>query len=293
MKPTREVKTEQPSQRLLDSRADKKKMSRFLVYARNSLCLALSFFPALLSRKENVVLTYHSVSLDGGFQTVAPRDFIRQMEYLKSNYSIVPLAEVLNYVGKAESSARRFAAITFDDGYQDFYLNVYPFLCKHKLPATVFVATDYVGRNWPFVECNPKVLTWGQIEEISNNNVEIGAHTVTHPNLKERTPEEAEQEVVRSKKEIERHLRRKVSFFSYPFSRYTNKTLNIVKNAGFEAGFGGTGTIQKNSCLFTLNRIQVDRSISFLQFRARLTKAVDWSIRVEQSARTLLRRPQI
>lgn len=285
--------TEQLPQRLSDSWTRNVKMSNLSRYGRNFLCLALSFFPMLLSQKEIVILTYHSVSLDSGFHTVEPKDFIRQMEYLKSNYAIVSLAEVLDCIGKEGRPARRMVSITFDDGYQDFYLNVYPFLRKHKLPATVFVATGYVGKEWPFVESHPKILTWEQIEEISNNNIEIGAHTVTHPNLQQKKPEEAIREITKSKEELEKHLRRTVRFFSYPFGRYTNQILEIVDNAGFEAGVGGGGTVQEDACLFTLNRVQVDRSITFLQFRAHLTKAVDWSRKIEQTTRILLRRPQV
>jgi peptidoglycan/xylan/chitin deacetylase (PgdA/CDA1 family) len=38
------------------------------------------------------------------------------MEYLKSNYAIVPLGEVLECIGKEERPARRMVSITFDDG---------------------------------------------------------------------------------------------------------------------------------------------------------------------------------
>jgi peptidoglycan/xylan/chitin deacetylase (PgdA/CDA1 family) len=290
---TREVMTEQLPQRFLDSWAHNERVFSLSRYAWNSLCLALSLFPALLSQKEIVILSYHSVGLDSDFRTVEPKDFIRQMEYLKSNYAIVPLAEVLECIGKEERPARRMVSITFDDGYQDFYLNVYPFLRKNKLPATVFVATGYVGKEWPFVESHPKILTWEQIEEISNHNIEIGAHTVTHPNLQQEKPEKVEHEIMKSKEEIEKHLRRTVRFFSYPFGSYTNQIVEIVENAGFEAAVGGLGTIQESASLFTLNRVQVDRSISFLQFKAHLTKAVDWSGKIEQTVKTLLRRPTV
>jgi len=212
------------------------------------------------------------------------------MEYLNDNCVIVPLAEVLEYVGKERDPEEKIVSITFDDGYQDFYLTAYPFLRRYNLPATVFIATGYVGGRWPFVEGHPKMLTWKQIEEISNNNIEIGAHSVTHPNLQEEASENVEFEIAKSKQEIERHLRKTVRFFSYPFGRYTSKITEIVEQAGFEAGVCGRGTVQKDSGIFNLNRVQVDSSITFLQFRAQLTEAVDWSRKIEQSARMVLGR---
>jgi peptidoglycan/xylan/chitin deacetylase (PgdA/CDA1 family) len=134
------------------------------------------------------------------------------------------------------------------------------------------------------------MLTWNEIEEISNNNIEIGAHTVTHPNLQEEKLSKAELEVMESKREIENHLRRVVRYFSYPFGRYTDRILEIVENSGFEAAVGGRGSVHEGSCVFSLNRVQIDRSVCFPQFTARLTKGVDWSEKIEQMIRTLLRK---
>ena len=278
------------SQRLLASLARDERISNFSRHAKSFLCLTLSLVSTFSSQKEIVILTYHSIGLDGEFCTVEPNEFARQMEYLKSNCAIVPLAKVLETIRKEERPSKKMVSITFDDGYQDFYINAYPFFRKHKLPATVFVATGYVGKEWPLVKSHPKMLTWDQVEEISENNIEIGAHTTTHPNLQQMNPREAENEIMKSKEEIEKHLGRTVRFFSYPFGSYTKQILTIVENVGFEAAVGGVGTVHKGSDIFTLNRVQIDRPVCFLQFRARLTKGVDWSKEMEQIIRMLLKR---
>jgi peptidoglycan/xylan/chitin deacetylase (PgdA/CDA1 family) len=227
--------------------------------------------------------------MNSDFHTVKPKEFTRQMECIERNYAIVPLAEVLKYISnERKGSARRMVSVTFDDGYQDFYTNAYPFFLERKLPATVFITTYYVGKDWPFVEPHLEMLTWKQIEEISLNNIEIGAHTVTHPNLRQMKLEEAEHQIVKSKEEIEKHLGRPVRFFSYPFGGYTDQVLKTVENAGFEGGVGGFGTVRNASHPFTLNRVQIDSSISYLQFQARLTKAVDWSAKIEQAVKKML-----
>jgi peptidoglycan/xylan/chitin deacetylase (PgdA/CDA1 family) len=245
--------------------------------------------PTLLSRSENVILTYHSIGFDGIFDTVELKDFIRQLDYLKKNYMIVPLVEMLKCIGARATHAKRMVSITFDDGYQDFYQVVFPLLRKNNLPATVFVATDYVGKEWPFVSNHPKMLTWEQINEISNNNIEIGAHTLSHPNLQKKRLEDADCEIRKSKEEIEKHIDRRVNFFSYPFGRCRPEIVDIVKSAGFKGGVGGKGTIQKDAQIFVLNRIQVDSSISFMLFKARLTKAVDMIAMIEEPAQKLLK----
>jgi peptidoglycan/xylan/chitin deacetylase (PgdA/CDA1 family) len=261
---------------------------KFLRFLRDSLCLTLSFVPTL-SRSENVILTYHSISSDGVFDTVEPKDFIRQLEYLKKNYMIVPLVEMLKCNGRRAKHAKRMVSITFDDGYQDFYQAVYTLLRKDNLPATVFVATNYVGEKWPFVDNHPKMLTWEQINEISNNNIEIGAHTLSHPNLQKKKLEDAEYEIKKSKEEIEKHIGKPIHFFSYPFGRYKPKIADMVKSAGFKGGVGGMGTIQKDGQIFVLNRVQVDSSVSFMLFKARLTKAVDMVKLIEEDAKMILK----
>jgi peptidoglycan/xylan/chitin deacetylase (PgdA/CDA1 family) len=266
-----------------------KMIQKFIRFTRNSLCLTFSFLPTLLSRRENVILTYHSISLDGTFCTVKPKDFVSQLEYLKKNYNIVPLVEMLKCLGTRAKHDKRQVSITFDDGYQDFYLNVYPLLRKNNLPATVFVATDYVGKEWPFVENHPKMLTWEQIEEISKCNVEIGAHTITHPNLQVKNLEEAEYEIRKSKEEIEKHISTSAKFFSYPFGRHNPEIVDITKFAGFKGAVGGIGTLQKDSNIFVLNRIQVDSSVSFMLFKARLTKATEMLSLIEEPAKNLVK----
>jgi peptidoglycan/xylan/chitin deacetylase (PgdA/CDA1 family) len=137
------------------------------------------------------------------------------------------------------------------------------------------------------------MLFWSEILEIAGNNIEIGAHTITHPNLQEEDSEEAEYEIVKSKSKLEERLRKTVRFFSYPFGRHNHQIREIVRDSGFEGAVGGTGTLSTGSCVFALNRVQIDRSISFLQFRVHLTKAADWSREIEQTIRALLRRRQV
>lgn len=138
------------SQKTLNSSTNNNLIYRFIRSTRNTLCLTLSLLPTLLSRSENVILTYHSIGKNNIFNTVEPQNFIRQLEYLKKNYIIVPLSTILEFIDTGVRPAKRMVSITFDDGFLDFYQNVYPLLRKDNLPATVFVATDYIGKEWVF-----------------------------------------------------------------------------------------------------------------------------------------------
>lgn len=248
---------------------------------RKAILLALAFLSKLSFQHEIVVLMYHSIDSTNGRHTVDPKKFRCQLEYLKSNYAIVTLNEILGFIQGSRELPRRAASITFDDGYHSFFSNVYPYISRCSLPATVFVTTGHVDREGPFDDSNPKMLTWDEIEEMSRNRIEIGAHTVTHPNLQAISLKEAKKEIEESKKEIEKHTRKSVDFFSYPFGKFTPEIMAAVKSLGFKAAVGGGGTIRKNARVFALNRIQVDSSVSFVLFKAQLTRAVDWYKRLE------------
>lgn len=64
---------------------------------------------------------------------------------------------------------------------------------------------------------------------------EIGAHTASHPILPNVSLQEQEQEIGRSKRDLEKILRRKITSFSYPHGAYTDKTVQIVENLKFQA----------------------------------------------------------
>jgi hypothetical protein len=89
-----------------------------------------------------LVLLYHKVIKNPGFD-LWWRTFDLQIKILKSTYKIVSLDEVLDCVinGKCQKNA---VAITFDDGYADNYIYAYPILKKHKVKATLFLATSRV-----------------------------------------------------------------------------------------------------------------------------------------------------
>ncbi len=92
------------------------------------------------------ILMYHHVTeRDEIFLPhVTARVFGEQMEYLKREYRVQGLDELVEMVGRGEEIPARSVAITFDDGYEDLYRNVFPVLKKYDLPATVFVSTGFI-----------------------------------------------------------------------------------------------------------------------------------------------------
>jgi peptidoglycan/xylan/chitin deacetylase (PgdA/CDA1 family) len=69
-----------------------------------------------------------------------------------------------------------------------------------------------------------------------SSRVTIGAHTVTHTRLSSLSLEAQREEIMASKKQIEKWLGREISTFSYPFGRrsdYTKQSVALCRQAGF------------------------------------------------------------
>jgi peptidoglycan/xylan/chitin deacetylase (PgdA/CDA1 family) len=60
---------------------------------------------------------------------------------------------------QAGSLPKRAVAVTFDDGYADIADHAMPLLERYQIPATVFVATGYIGREFWWDELERLVLS--------------------------------------------------------------------------------------------------------------------------------------
>ena len=90
-----------------------------------------------------VILTYHSIS-EGQLPTqIAAGLFTEQMEWLHANARVAPLAEIVSALAKSTALPKRTVALTFDDGYRDFYSSAAPVLQRLKMAATIFLPTGF------------------------------------------------------------------------------------------------------------------------------------------------------
>lgn len=91
------------------------------------------------------ILMYHRV--DSRWKPFAeppvrPKDFEKQVQFLKKHFAILDLTELAQLKDRPRKDV---VVLTFDDGYRDNYTHVYPVLKECKVPATIFLATDYIG----------------------------------------------------------------------------------------------------------------------------------------------------
>jgi peptidoglycan/xylan/chitin deacetylase (PgdA/CDA1 family) len=99
-------------------------------------------------RRRPLILMYHRVAtprLDPWDLAVSPDRFAAQLEVLRATRRVLPMADVAARAdaGRLPSDA---VAITFDDGYADTLHHAKPALAAAGLPATLFLATAFVGQ---------------------------------------------------------------------------------------------------------------------------------------------------
>lgn len=113
---------------------------------------------ALLLRKRAVVLMYHRVLPQqppaDAFSTdaivVTPPTFDRHLRFMRRFCNPVGIEEFRAMIYGEAPWRPRTCLVTFDDGWFDNAEHALPALERHAVPATVFVATGYIGSSDTF-----------------------------------------------------------------------------------------------------------------------------------------------
>lgn len=176
---------------------------------------------------------------------VPPARFASQIAGLtRRGYRFAPLTEVLDRVRRGERLGPRTAVLTFDDGYGSVYQHAWPVLRDLGVPATIFLATAYMGEAKPFpfdhwalqheATAPPDTwvpLTWDECQEMAAaGGVEFGTHTHTHRDLRADAAA-FEEDLRRSIEVLEARLGRRPTLFSFPFGSASFATPALAETA--------------------------------------------------------------
>ena len=209
-----------------------------------------------------IILTYHSISSGPGPLCLSRELFREQIEWLQENTQVVPLSALVDALARGVSFARRMVAITFDDGYADFYHSAAPLLGRAQLPATVFLPTQFCGRTstWDGQSADLRgqpILSWPQIRELAEHGVVFGSHTATHPELQKLSSDAIEYEIRASNAEIETHTGAPVQLFCYPYGQYNAAVREVVARHYRAACSTILSPMADGTDLFALPRLDV------------------------------------
>ncbi|MFA6416390.1 MAG: polysaccharide deacetylase family protein [Candidatus Paceibacterota bacterium] len=210
------------------------------------------------------IFVYHSVAPFYSYQsaadriwTVTPEVFEQQIKYLKDNgYTTISFADLDNRFASSTPLPPKPVILSFDDGWKNQYLNAYPILKKYGLTATFFVFTNAVG--------HPNYFSWDELREIQGAGMTIGDHSMYHPYLFKINDEKTlEKEIVWSKKILENNLGKRVDDFCYPFGHVSNKSLEIIRAAGYKTARtnGYAGSWYTKDDLYTLRSFNAQNDL--------------------------------
>jgi peptidoglycan/xylan/chitin deacetylase (PgdA/CDA1 family) len=217
-----------------------------------------------------VCLAYHQVTGDRTSSrdplAVTPASLRAQMGWLsKLGYMGVSLSTA---IGASATELVRSVALTFDDGYLDFYTTAWPILQQFGFGATVFVVTEAVGKvaGWGGAPA-AQLMSWNHLQELADANVEIGVHGLTHCPLDVATSLEVRREVTTSCHRLSRMLGGLPTCIAYPYGRWSAKAAAISRSAGLRWGCTTRGGINTSSrSPFKLRRSLVQSQTGRLGF---------------------------
>ena len=211
------------------------------------------------------VLMYHGVSnrvwgLDYLF--VSPNNMRQQLEWLQNNgYETIFFSDLSHL-----SDFRRPILLTFDDGYEGNYTDLFPVLKELHMKATVFVVSDEIGTD--------NHMNKFQLREMSDSGlVSIQSHTKSHVCLDTLDREQLHKECQESKMTIGKITGKFPYAISYPEGRHNTLSDSIVsKYYSFGILDRNGPWITNRKSRYQITRTVIPREFNLEQFAAFVKK---------------------
>ncbi|MCD6405636.1 MAG: polysaccharide deacetylase family protein [Planctomycetes bacterium] len=234
----------------------------------------LRLFGALVGKPMTrlTVLYYH------GVPTPARAAFARQMDMLVRAGRPVGVDPEA-----AGDDSGLLVAVSFDDAFANLIENALPELESRGIPAAIFVPSGNLGRQaeWNIPEGSPekaeRIMTAEELRNLVGRWVTIGSHTVSHVPLADLSDEEAEVELLESKRELEEITGRWVDLLAFPYGSYSARIVPLARQAGYRRCY----TIEPHSAHpraagFLVGRVKADPADRPIEFRLKIRGAYGW-----------------
>ena len=82
---------------------------------------------------------------------------------IKKNFTIISSKQLREIIDKNQNINKRYAMLTFDDGYYDNYSEAFPILKQQNVPATFYLPTNFINSN--------RVPWWDEIAYLLRNSL--------------------------------------------------------------------------------------------------------------------------
>lgn len=206
--------------------------------------------------------------------TVSVTDFESQVKWLREQgYNTVTLEQLYLYTQKQFVLPSKPIVFSFDDGYEDVFVNAVPVLTSHGFVGSFAIISDFAGKEG--------YASWQQITDAQNLGMEIVSHTSDHfdgHDTKKYNEDFVYNNLIKSKAVLAEHgITTRILI--YPFGHFTENYIKQAKRAGFVMGLTVSyGTIIPADNLMQSPRIRVSGGQSLERFiellNGRLVKTV-------------------
>lgn len=189
-----------------------------------------------------------------------PNLFESELKWLKENgFATIHLANI-----SLEGVPEKSIALTFDDGYEDFYTEAWPRLKKYGFTASIGIIVGRIDQSG--------YLTSDQIKELAESGIEIMSHSLTHPDLTKIDSEDLQKEIFDSKEQLEGKFGQKIFGFVYPSGKYNDSVSSAASRTGY--GFALTtdpGIADLFGNHFKLKRVRIDNRDNLEEFISKMS----------------------
>lgn len=187
------------------------------------------------------ILCYHNFA---PMAPAKPNDMIIQQSVFRQEMQslrdaavpVISMSDLLAWKRGEKNIPDECVVITMDDGWLGVYQVAFPILKEFGYPFTFFLYKNYVNRGG-------KSMTLAQIKEMIAYGAEVGSHSVSHRDLRNKKGMPDEQykqwlnsEIVDSKQFIEATFGVKCRVFAYPYGGKNPDIVQRCMDAGYEAG---------------------------------------------------------
>ncbi len=179
--------------------------------------------------------------------------------FLKRNYEFISTDELIQII-KNNTKTKNKIWLTFDDGLKTNVDDILPVLKKYHIPATFFVSPNLHKQSGRF-------MTKNEIKLINAcNYATIGNHTFNHLNVLSLDIKDVSKEILKCNSELSEFSNYNNHIFSYPFGKYSNDVVELLKNENFVLAATTQPTyITNNADLFFVPRCGFGEDLSLIE----------------------------
>ncbi|AVH59592.1 MULTISPECIES: polysaccharide deacetylase family protein [Streptomyces] len=218
------------------------------------------------------ILMYHAIAHAPNDATralsVTPEAFSEQMALLDDQgFTPVNTAQLAASWRNGSALPARPVLITFDDGYEGVHRHGLPVLAKYGFASTLFVSTGWIKGAYDTGGGLDTMLDWDQVRRLAEEQVEIGGHSHTHPQMDQIPDDALRFEVLHCKEIIAGELGARPVSFAYPYGYSSSRVRRMVREAGFAQSLAvGNALARRRQGPYALRRVTVRRTTGIEEF---------------------------